>query len=132
MSNAIQFFIPMIPPTTTGQMRKIAIVAGKPRLYDPPAVAAARAKLLAALAPHRPPQPFTGPVQLVTKWCFPRGLHPDGAWRATRPDTDNLQKLLKDSMTAAGFWVDDAQVCSEIAEKFWAEVPGIFIRVAPL
>jgi Holliday junction resolvase RusA-like endonuclease len=132
MSDTIQFFLPMIPPTTTGQMRQVTIVGGKPRFYDPPAVKAARAKLLAALAPHRPPQPFTGPVQLVVKWCFPRGLHPDGSWRATRPDTDNLQKLLKDAMTSAGFWQDDAQVASEIAEKFWAETPGIFIRVAPL
>lgn len=30
-------------------------------------------------------------------------------------------------MTALGFWRDDAQVASEIAEKFWAEVPGIYL-----
>ena len=28
----------------------------------------------------------------------------------TKPDTDNLQKLLKDCMTKCGFWKDDAQV----------------------
>ena len=32
-------------------------------------------------------------------------------------------------MTAVGFWKDDAQVASEICEKFWAEAPGIYIAV---
>ena len=50
-------------------------------------------------------------------------------YRTTKPDTDNLQKLLKDCMTDVGFWKDDAQVASEICEKFWAEIPGIWIRV---
>ena len=35
-------------------------------------------------------------------------------------------------MTATGFWTDDALVASEIVEKFWAERPGIFIRVEEL
>ena len=39
----------------------------------------------------------------------------------------NLNKLLKDCMTDVGFWKDDAQVASEICEKFWAEVPGIYV-----
>lgn len=46
-----------------------------------------------------------------------------------RIPTTNLQKLLKDCMTEAKFWKDDAQVASEICEKFWAEVPGIYIRI---
>ena len=69
-----------------------------------------------------------GAVRLMVKWCFPKGRHRNGQYRATRPDTDNLQKLLKDCMTATKFWKDDAQVASEIVEKFWAEVPGIYIR----
>ena len=63
---------------------------------------------------------------------FPRGKRKDGEYRVTKPDTDNLQKLLKDCMTTVGFWKDDAVVCREIVEKFWAEVPGIYIRVTAL
>ena len=37
------------------------------------------------------------------------GISWDGEYRTTKPDTDNLQKLLKDCMTATGFWTDDAQ-----------------------
>lgn len=55
-----------------------------------------------------------------------------GEYRITKPDTDNLQKLLKDCMTRCGFWKDDAQVASELCEKFWAEIPGIFIHIEEL
>ena len=70
---------------------------------------------------------------LGVKWCFPiRGRHRDGEYKATKPDTDNLEKLLKDVMTELGFWMDDAQVASELCEKFWAEIPGIYILLTGL
>jgi len=129
----MEFFCPMIPPTVTAQMHKIDARGKKPRVYDPPEVAQARAKLLSAVCRHMPPTPFTGPVSLLVKWCFPiTGQHRDGEYRITKPDTDNLQKLLKDVMTHSGFWADDAQVCREIVEKFWATIPGIYIRVEAL
>lgn len=124
----MEFFLPMIPPTATHQEKRVRMVKGKPAFYDPPEVADARAKLTAYLAGYRPEAPLEGAVRLVVKWCFPLcGKHHDGEYRTTRPDTDNLQKLLKDCMTAVGFWKDDAQVASEVAEKFWAEIPGIYI-----
>ncbi len=129
--DCIQFFCPMIPPTATGQMRQVHVVNGKPRFYEPEDVAAARAKLLAHLCRHMPPQPYSDGLRLIVKWCFPRGSHPAG-YRITAPDTDNLQKLLKDVMTRCGFWKDDALVCSEIVEKFWSDVPGIWIRLEPI
>lgn len=126
----MEFFMAMLPPTTTHQMQAIHVVKGKPHVYEPALVAAARLKLEAHLAQHRPGTPMIGAVQLIVKWCFPlSGKHQDGEYKTTRPDTDNLQKLLKDSMTKLGFWKDDAQVASEIVEKFWAKVPGIYICV---
>lgn len=38
----------------------------------------------------------------------------------------------KDVMTELGFWTDDAQVASELCEKFWAEIPGIYILLTGL
>ena len=128
----IQFFMPMIPPTVTHQEKQVAVVDGKPRFYEPEELKAARAKLRDSLAAHRPEREMEGGVRLVVKWLFPRGTHPNGSYRITKPDTDHLQKLLKDVMTQLHFWKDDAQVASEISEKFWAEVPGIFIRVEEL
>ena len=130
----LQFFCPMaVVPTATQQMHQVRVVNGKPHFYEPPEVDQARAKLLAAVCRHMPPEPYQGPVSLMVKWCFPvTGQHRDGEYRITKPDTDNLQKMLKDVMTDCGYWHDDAQVCREIVEKFWAETPGIFIVVEAL
>lgn len=125
----MEFFMPMIPPTSTGQMHKVTVKDGQPVFYDPPTVREARNKLMAHLYEHRPEKPYTEGVRLIVKWCFPRGRHRDGEYRITRPDTDNLQKLLKDCMTECGFWKDDALVCSELAEKLWADVPGIYVHI---
>ena len=128
----IEFFMAMIPPTVTSQEKKIHVINGKPVTYEPAELKAARRKLTAYLGPHVPASKIMSSVELVTKWCFPRGAHADGEYRATKPDTDNLQKLLKDCMTDAGYWKDDALVVREVVEKFWAEIPGIYIRITEL
>lgn len=125
----LQFFMAMDPPTATHQEHRVSARSGRVVFYDPPEVAEARAKLTAHLYRFAPPEPFRSAVRLTVKWCFPRGCHADGEYHIKRPDTDNLQKLLKDCMTKCGFWVDDALVASEICEKFWAETSGIFIRI---
>ncbi|MDD4566085.1 MAG: RusA family crossover junction endodeoxyribonuclease [Eubacteriales bacterium] len=128
-----EFFMPMKPPTKTHQQKKVRIVDGKPVFYEPAELAAVRVKLRDHLARHIPEKEYTGAVRLVTKWCFPiTGKRQDGEYKTTKPDTDNLQKLLKDVMTDLGFWTDDALVASEITEKFWAEVPGIYIKIEKL
>ncbi|MEG1523971.1 MAG: RusA family crossover junction endodeoxyribonuclease [Clostridia bacterium] len=122
----------MIPPTITHQEKKIGVRKGTPYTYEPPELKEARSRLEAHLAQHVPDAPYRSGVRLVTKWCFPRGTHADGEYRITKPDTDNLQKLLKDVMTKLGFWTDDALVASEIVEKFWAAKPGIYVRISNL
>lgn len=126
----LQFFVPMKLPTKTHQEKKVRVVNGKPVFYEPAELSAVRAKFRDVLAAYVPHQPLTGAVRLVTKWCFPiSGKHGDGEYRTSKPDTDNLVKLLKDVMTWLHFWKDDAQVASEIIEKFWADIPGLFVSV---
>lgn len=127
-----EFFMAMNPPTVTHQEKQVHVVKGKPVFYDPPELKAAKDKLLSHLYNHRIPEPYNVGVRLFVKWCFPRGRHANGEYRITKPDTDNLQKLLKDCMTLRGFWKDDALVASEIVEKFWADIPGIYIRIEEL
>ena len=128
----IEFFMPMLPPTITHQQHKVKTVNGKPVFYDPPELKDARQKLTANLIPNIPEQPFTTAVRLTTKWLFPKGQHKNGEWKITKPDTDNMIKLLKDCMTLCRFWKDDALVVSEITEKFWADIPGIYVRIEEL
>ena len=132
MSKSSEFFMPMIPPTCTHQEKKVTVVQGRPKFYEPAELKLARQKLTAHLIRFRPEQPYQCGMRLIVRWCFPRGRHRDGSYRITKPDTDNLQKLLKDCMTAAGFWKDDALVASELAEKFWADMPGIYVRIEEL
>lgn len=127
-----EFFLKIVPPTVTAQMHKVAMRGGKPVFYDPPALESARELLTVMLKRHRPEKPYSGGVRLTVRWMFPRGRHRDGEYRITRPDTDNLQKLLKDCMTRCGFWKDDALVASETAEKLWAEAPGIYVKIEEL
>ena len=128
------FFMSMVPPTVTAQEKKLTTIHGKPFMYDSAEIKDAKSKFIAYLSKHKPAQPYTSAVQLVVKWCFPikDKKHLNGDYKITKPDTDNLQKLLKDCMTKLGFWKDDALVCSEIIEKFWSDIPGIFIRIEEL
>lgn len=129
----IEFFMPMEKvPTATHQRKQVRVVNGKPIFYEPEDVKAARSTLTAHLASHRPASPMEGPLSLMVKWCFQGKGKKNGSWRVTPPDTDNLNKLLKDCMTHVGFWRDDAQVAQEIIEKFWADLPGIYIRITKL
>lgn len=129
----IEFFLPMMPPTTTQQTHRVSTKNGKPVFYSSPELKAAKVKLSDAVGRHKPVEPIPGALRLVTKWCFPvLGKHTNGEYKISRPDTDNLQKLLKDVMTENKFWFDDAQVASEICEKFWADIPGIYIQIQKL
>lgn len=127
-----EFFMSMIPPTVTAQEHKVTIKNGKPIFYDTPEIKNAKDKLMAHLAQHKPQQRYECGVRLFVKWLFPKGSHANGEYRITKPDTDNLQKLLKDCMTRCGFWKDDCLVASEIVEKFWAERSGIYICIEEL
>ncbi len=126
------FFMPMVPPTCTHQEKQVRVVNGKPVFYEPAELKVAREKLRAHIGRFSPGRPFTGPVRLTTWWCFPKGRHADGEYRTSKPDTDNLVKMLKDVMTELHFWQDDAQVASEVIEKYWAERPGIYVKVENL
>lgn len=126
----VEFFTHIIPPTKTHQEKKVHIVKGKPVFYEPAELREVRLKLRAYLSLNKPEEKLSGALRLIVKWLFPiKGKHTNGEYKITRPDTDNLIKLLKDVMTEVGFWNDDAQVASEINEKFYADIPGIYIRI---
>lgn len=132
-----EFFMPMIPPTKTYQEKEVRIVyvngQPKPQFYEPAELKAVRSKLAAHLAKHVPDKKYTKAIRIIVKWCFPiKGKHYDGEYKITKPDTHNLNKMLFDIMTDLGYWTDDALIASEIIEKFWAKIPGIYIKIEPL
>lgn len=129
MADSRHFFMAMVPPTATKQEHQVRVVNGKPQWFPSPAWQQAEDKLSAALEPHRPTQPITNPVVLDVTWCFPADGRADGSPHVKKPDTDNLQKGLKDVMTKLGWWKDDCLVFSEHVTKLYNSIPGIRIDI---
>lgn len=118
----------MNPPTATEQQQHFNAKTGK--VYKAAEVKAARQKLEAHLAEHRPEHPFTGPIYLQVGWLFYNPEKKDQEWNISRPDLDNLEKGLLDCMTRLGFWKDDSQICQKYTEKKWTpDIPGIAIMI---
>lgn len=131
----MKIFLLMNPPTVTAQERKVTVVRGKPIFFKPENVKKAQADIIRHLRPFKPSAPLIGAIELRVAWLFPKGTkHKVGEWRITKPDTDNLEKMLKDCMTELRFWNDDAQVVKETAEKRWTdeERSGIAIEIKQL
>lgn len=126
----VHFFLSMNPPTKTQQEHRIGKRKdGSIYFYEDRDLKEARQKLRKALSKIERTCIKDKPIRLMVKWLFPKGKHRNGEYKITKPDTDNLNKMLKDEMTRLKFWEDDALVVSEIIEKFWADTPGIFINV---
>ena len=132
----MRFKLKMIPPTATAQQKGECIRSGYIHHYKKKNVAAAEAILRDALLPYVPAEPIADrPIYFGAIWEFPypksAKKHQPGwdRWKITRPDTDNLNKLLKDVMTDMGFWKDDALICIEYIRKVYSDEPGIEIWV---
>lgn len=102
---------------------------GKLYYYDDADLRELRAYFEEFLYLHRPQKPLDGAVKLTTMWTYTttdsRLL---GKPKITKPDTDNLLKLLKDCMTRTGYWHDDAQVALEINSKGYEQYPGVYVE----
>jgi Holliday junction resolvase RusA-like endonuclease len=88
------------------------------------------------LAQYRPREPFTGPLEVQITITYPwrtkdplkkRALGP--APMDTKPDLDNLLKLVLDAMTACRFWKDDNQVTDLKAKKRLGDRPGVKVTI---
>lgn len=130
----MRIFLLIDPPTVTAQENQVAVVKNKPVFYKPEKLKEAKKIIIKHLMPFKPAKPYEGPIELNVVWLFPKGKrHKHNEWRITKPDTDNLEKLLKDCMTQVRFWNDDAQVVKETVEKRWSDEPtGISIQIDTL
>jgi Holliday junction resolvase RusA-like endonuclease len=122
----IEFYHECVIPKTTAQQRRQNKKGG----YKGDNLKKATAFWQAVMELYKPEKPFTGAIKLTVTFNFPHLKGKSGVIpKLTRPDTDNLIKLVKDAMTKTGYWNDDSQVYSETIEKYHSEVPGIFVRV---
>ena len=112
------------------------------RVYEDGSAEGWKGLVLLAARPHRPESPLEGPVRVdITLWLprpkrLLRRCDPDGVvWCTAKPDRDNADKAILDTLTQDGWWRDDAQVCAGEIQKFYHpknERPGAFIVVCEL
>ena len=98
---------------------------------------AAQNDLMTMLRPHAPQTSLKGPIACEITWVYPWRKSETKRNRAkclmpcdTRPDCDNLCKMLFDAMTRLGFWDDDSQIFSVGFRKYWGDVPGIYVTIS--
>lgn len=126
----MEFFMNMIPPTSTHQQQGHTVDRHGVHHFYKRRNGEAEALLTAHLIKHIPEQPYTCPLKVVVKWCFPlKAKHRDGEPYTNKPDVDNLCKSLYDIMGRLGYWKDDKQIVCGVTEKYWAESPGIYVRI---
>ena len=113
-------------PTVTAQQKGVNFKDKK--FYTKPEIRLVENLYKTMLIPYKPSVPMTGAVALKVSFRFPlsRGHH-EGDYKTTKPDTDNMVKLLKDCMTMVGYWKDDSQVAYEVVKKTYSKDSGIYV-----
>ena len=127
----IEFVIPGDPPRVTAQQKGQNRKTGA--YYKPLTLRHAEERYWAAAVQHRPEEPLTGPLAVTLEYYFETSeAKKRYQYKTTRPDADNMAKVLLDSMTRAGFWRDDAQVADLEIVKYWGPVGQIRVMVEEL
>lgn len=139
-NNKTEFFIQCIPPKSTAQasarilkrrdgtqfIGKFASSKGKRTQDD----------LMILLRESLPLMPHEGPLRVSVEWTYPWRKSESKKNRklgylpcTTKPDADNLCKLLFDCMTRLGYWIDDALISDLHFKKGWGDKNGIGITI---
>jgi Holliday junction resolvase RusA-like endonuclease len=135
----ISFHLPIIPPKATSQTKRLVMIGGKPRFFATKGHQEAEHSLLALCAQHAPSDPLQGPLRLDVQFVFPWRKSETKRRRAlgiipcdTRPDCDNLVKLVADVLTKLRFYGDDGQIADLSVSKAWGDRVGITINISSL
>ena len=85
-------------------------------------------------------EPWEGPlcVDLTFHMVRPKGHYNSKGqlklsapiWHTVKPDRDNLDKAILDTLTNLGIWHDDKQVCDGRIKKIYAQaIPGCWVTI---
>jgi Holliday junction resolvase RusA-like endonuclease len=135
----LKFFIPCVPPRATAQQKGAFVAGGKVRFYKKARIAQAESDWISLLRPHAPESPLQGPLLVDVSFVFPfkkteRKADRERGWvrSHTRPDIDNLCKMLFDAMSRLGFWNDDGQIADMRARKMRGQATGLAVYISEI
>lgn len=128
---SINIFLRMIPPTTTFQDKGLGVTkSGRAYQYDRDGASEVKEKFKAHLARHVPEKPFDAPVEVLVRFFYPETKdHPAGSWKTTKPDLDNMNKILGDVLQEMHFIKNDSAIAHLDLLKMFSDVPGVLIRI---
>lgn len=133
----ISFTVPMIP-TAKGRPRAF-VRGGKVNVYTPAKTDQAERDFIALAAEHAPPVPLEGPLELTLVFVLPipaswsKRKRASAGWHCSKPDLDNIVKLVSDSMNRSGaWWGDDSQIAYIRATKSYGNAPRIDIAITQI
>ena len=112
---------------------------GFTRVYDPGTAEGWKCAIAEAAKPVIPIEPLHGPLKMDLQFWMPRlkshfksnGATKDNAptYHVTKPDYDNLEKAVSDTLTRLKFWDDDSQVCVWSGSKKYSNAPGVTVTI---
>lgn len=106
-------------PKGTSQMKRVNHRSGK--FFMGKDLKLAHDLYMNSLFEFSPERPIEGPVALGLVFAYSiKDKKKRGTMKTSRPDCDNIVKLVIDVMTELGFWVDDAQICQLRVTKMWS------------
>lgn len=115
-------------PAGTAQMKRANFRNGT--FFEGKQLKEARETYMSMLLPEAPELPLIGPVAAGLYFSYPiKDKRKKGKWKTSKPDCDNLVKLLLDCMTRLGFWEDDSQISKLIVEKNYSMSGSAQIRI---
>lgn len=142
----IRFTVAMLPqPKLRHRTRTVTTRDGRSftQSYQPAKTRRAEEDFTVLAAKHAPAVPFAGAIRLRLVFYMPIPISKPRWWREaaerleirpiTKPDYDNLAKLVGDAMTNSGqWWRDDSQIVDCHCQKFYSLTPRLEIEVAPI
>lgn len=115
-------------PKTTAQQKKFSTKTKT--FYKTSKIKQSEYLLVRALSGKQPRKTYETPIELSVTWLFPHTKRSkDGERKGTRPDLDNLQKLLQDIMCKLGYYKDDSLITDLKVKKRWHRHSGLIIEI---
>ena len=106
-------------PKGTSQMKRVNHRSGA--FFEGKELREARKAYYERLAEFAPETPLVGPIHISLGFNYAtKDKKKKGMPNTSRPDCDNLVKLVLDVMTDLGFWEDDSYISQLYVSKAWS------------
>jgi Holliday junction resolvase RusA-like endonuclease len=133
----IRFFVKVEPTRTTHQSSLRILKGRNGRMFVGKMSSSPHKKWITLfeqlIKKYRPAKPIGEPVSAEMHFFFPhtkstrKSLIDSTMHKTTRPDLDNLEKSILDSLVRCGFVEDDSLICEKISSKWHSPDFGIHI-----